>query len=143
MSERGIPVLLTVKGRQSCAGESDETELTTEGLLEETAEGWRLTYRETELTGLAGSTTCFTIAPGRVTLRRSGAVQSLMIFEEGERRAFRYATAYGSFAMETETERIRWHMSARGGLVELRYRLRAEGQIDLDSRACLQVREKH
>ena len=35
-----IPVLLTLKSRQDCGGESEETELFTEGTLRQTPEGW-------------------------------------------------------------------------------------------------------
>ena len=66
-----------------------------------------------------------------------------MVFQEGEPHAFRYATPYGSLSMEAETERLGWRMTERGGLLELRYRLKAEGQVEIRSRVTLQVREKH
>ena len=74
---------------------------------------------------------------------RGGGIETCMVFEEGAPHAFRYATPYGSLSMEAETERLGWRMTERGGLLELRYRVMAEGQAEIRSRVTLQVREKH
>lgn len=138
------PVLLTLKSRQDCGvGEPEKTKFFTEGTLRETPAGWEIEYEESELTGMAGVRTRFELAEGRVVLRRGGGIETCMVFEEGEPHAFRYATPYGSLSMEAETERLGWRMTERGGLLELRYRLKAEGQVEIRSRVTLQVREKH
>ena len=55
-------VVLSVKGSQSYAGqEPDMIELVTTGTLEDTTDGWKLCYEETELTGLQGVHTTFLI----------------------------------------------------------------------------------
>ena len=83
------------------------------------------------------------LTEGRAVLHRGGGIETRMVFEEGAPHAFRYATPYGSLSMEAETERLRWRMSPRGGLLELRYRLTAEGQVAIRCRVSLSVREKH
>ena len=57
-----IPVMLTIRGEQHYHGqEADAVELITEGSLEQTPEGWRICYQESDLTGLQGAITTFDI----------------------------------------------------------------------------------
>ena len=70
-------VMLTVKGSQSYAGEAPEViELVTDGTLEAVADGWKLSYEESELTGLQGVHTTFLIQDDQVTLTRTGRLNS-------------------------------------------------------------------
>ena len=70
-----LPVMISVRGEQYYDGvDPDSTELMTEGTLEQTADGLRISYQETELTGMEGTCTTFEIGPSRVILRRSGSV---------------------------------------------------------------------
>ena len=61
-----IPVMMTIKGEQYYDDmEPDGTQLMTEGTMLLTEEGMVLSYQETELTGMAGTTTTFeVILPG-------------------------------------------------------------------------------
>ena len=69
----GRRVLISVRGEQYFDGvDPDATELVTEGTLELMEEGLRLTYQETSLTGMEGTTTTFEITGPQVTLRRAG-----------------------------------------------------------------------
>ena len=78
-------VVLSVKGSQSYAGqEPDIIELVTEGTLEQLADGWKLSYEETELTGMQGVNTTFLIQESQITLTRTGKLNSEMIFRVGE-----------------------------------------------------------
>ena len=50
-----LPVMISVRGEQYYDGvDPDATELMTEGTLERTEEGLRISYQETELTGMEG-----------------------------------------------------------------------------------------
>ena len=76
-------VLLSICGKQNYPGqEPDCIELVTEGILERTADGWTLTYEESDLTGLQGVTTTFQVTPGVITLNREGPLNSQMVFRE-------------------------------------------------------------
>ena len=77
-------VMISVRGEQYFDGvDPDETVLLTEGSLEKTEEGWRITYEESELTGMTGTVTTFDIVGAKVILSRRGTVNSQMVFEEG------------------------------------------------------------
>ena len=66
-------VLLSIQGQQNYSEQEPETvELVTEGVLERCGEGWKLTYEDSDLTGLKGVTTTFQVEPGQVTLSRKG-----------------------------------------------------------------------
>ena len=79
-----LPVLLFIRGEQYFDDvDPDATELTTEGTLELTEKGLLLTYQETALTGMEGTTTTFEVSGPQVILRRVGSVNSQMVFEEG------------------------------------------------------------
>lgn len=79
-------VILFVRGEQSFDGlEPDITELMTEGVMTiDSGGGISLSYQETELTGMEGTTTCFTIQDDRVVLSRTGGVSSQMVFQQGK-----------------------------------------------------------
>ena len=60
MQRKKLPVTLFIRGEQYFDDlDPDATELMTEGTLELTAEGLLLTYQETALTGMEGTTTTF------------------------------------------------------------------------------------
>ena len=81
------PIVLFVKGEQYFDGvDPDGTELMTDGTMTVSPEGIDLTYEETELTGMAGTTTTFRIRDGRVTLLRTGAVNSSGIASAARQR---------------------------------------------------------
>lgn len=103
-----LPVLLSIRGEQYFDGvDPDATELMTEGTLELTEEGLTLRYQETALTGMEGTVTTFDVRGPRVTLTRSGSVNSQMIFEEGRQHTSLYETPYGELSVDIQTSRLR------------------------------------
>ena len=76
-------VILSILGRQSYMGqEPDQIELVTEGVLEDRGAAWFLTYEESDLTGMSGVTTTFIVEPDKVTLKRTGKLNSQMVFRK-------------------------------------------------------------
>ena len=118
-----LPVLLTIRAEQRYEGmEPDSMELITDGTLELLEGGaMRLSYQESELTGLEGTTTSFEIQDSRVILARTGALNSQMVFEEGKQHTSLYETPYGELAVDIQTSRLRHNLTERGGLMDLQY----------------------
>lgn len=118
-----LPVLLTIRSEQRYEGmDPDSIELMTEGTLELAGEGKMvLSYQESELTGLEGTTTAFEIRGPQVILRRTGGVNSQMVFEEGRQHTSVYETPFGELAIDIQTSRLRHTLTERGGLMDLRY----------------------
>ena len=74
-------VILSISGTQRFGEDAPETtELVTEGELERRDGALILSYEESELTGMEGTVTTFRIAPPVITLQRTGAVESKMIW---------------------------------------------------------------
>ena len=79
-----FPVILSIRGRQHYMEQEPEViELVTEGTLEQTEDGWNLVYEESDLTGLKGVITTFSVMPNKIILDRKGPLCSQMIFQEG------------------------------------------------------------
>ena len=134
-----LPVLLTVRGEQYFDGvDPDATELMTEGTLEVTEEGLRLSYEESALTGMEGTTTTFEIRGNQVILTRSGSVNSQMIFEEGRQHTSLYETPFGELSVDIQTALLRHNLSERGGVMEIKYSIAVEHSVT--GRNCFKLR---
>ena len=126
-----LPVLLTIRSEQHYEDmEPDSIELMTEGTLTLTGEGGMvLSYQESELTGLEGTTTAFEIRGAQVILTRTGSVNSQMVFEEGRQHPSLYETPFGELAVDIQTSRLRHSLTERGGLMDLRYSISVDHTV--------------
>ena len=118
-------VIISIQGKQSFPqSEPEIIELVTEGKLEDRGEaGILLSYQESEVTGLEGTLTTIQVEPRRVTLMRTGTVNSQMVFEEGRRHQSLYNTPYGTLEIGLHTRKIRASLDHRGGDVTIYYAL--------------------
>ena len=85
------PVLIAITGTQQLAGEQPESiQLVTEGSYCYEPGFIRFSYVESEMTGMEGVVTSFTIEDEqKITLRRVGKVNSEMVFIPGQRHESR------------------------------------------------------
>jgi uncharacterized beta-barrel protein YwiB (DUF1934 family) len=135
------PVLLTIRGEQYFDDvDPDETKLMTDGTMEVTEAGYLLTYQESELTGMEGTTTTFEVAGKRVTLTRSGSVNSQMIFEEGKQHTSLYETPFGELPVDIQTSSLRHTLTERGGVMEIKYAIAVDHTVT--GRNCFKIRVK-
>ena len=135
-------VILSVLGRQHYGGqEPEEIELVTEGTMEFRDGGWDVSYEETALTGMEGVTTTFRVEPGKVTLSRSGAMKSQMVFQEGVAHESLYQLPFGALMMTVKATSVFYDIVPDGGVIDLVYNINIEnseaGVVDyhLDIRA--------
>lgn len=63
-----------------------------------------------------------------VTIKRSGAVSSAMVFKMNIKTSFLYRLMYGSIPMEIDTETIENSLRENGGTLIIRYSLIAQGE---------------
>lgn len=137
------PVILFVKGEQNYEEqEPDGSELMTEGTLRKTPDGYIISYQESALTGMEGTTTTFEIRGGQVFLTRTGKVNSQMVFEEGRQHTSLYETPFGELTIDVQTSRLRCHVTERGGMVEIRYTIALEHTVTGKNCFRLRIREK-
>lgn len=123
-------VIISIRGQQLFEEqEPDVMELITPGRLEQTEDGFTLSYQESELTGLEGTTTVFRIQGQQVTLVREGEVNSLMVFEEGQRHLSMYETPYGALSVGINTRRMKTDLSPSGGDIEIDYAIEVDHAV--------------
>ena len=140
--QKKLPVLLFIRGEQYFDDvDPDATELTTEGTLELTEKGLLLTYQETALTGMEGTTTTFEVSGPQVILRRVGSVNSQMVFQEGRRHLSMYNTPYGAMAIGVNTRHLLADLSDKGGDIEIDYAIEIDHAIAGRSVFQIKVRE--
>lgn len=128
-------VMLTVAGTQRYAGQEPDTiELLTEGQLEYVDGGWNISYEESALTGLSGVQTLFRIQPEEITLTRTGALRSQMVFRKGVSHDSLYQTEFGALMITVCATNIFYQIGPDGGVVDLQYTIEIEkteaGEID-------------
>ena len=139
MEEKKLPVMLSIRGEQYFDDvDPDSTELMTEGTMTMGDGQIRLSYKESELTGMEGTTTTFIVEGERVTLLRTGAVNSQMIFEEGKQHTSLYETPFGELTVDIQTSKLLHNLSERGGLMEIKYSIAVEHTVT--GRNCFKIR---
>ena len=123
-----IPVLITIAGTQRFGGEQPETiELITHGSYTYEPGCITFSYVETQMTGLEGVVTTFTIEEERtVTLRRTGKVNSVMVFELGRVDDSLYEAGPGALMLRVQTKALTVLMNEHGGIFDLSYSIEVE-----------------
>ncbi len=92
-----------------CGSVGEDIEINTSGKL--TIEDGRieLSYDETELTGMDGSTTAISFSednPSLVSMVREGSVSTALVFEQGKRHRCAYNTPYMPFELCVHTLKV-------------------------------------
>lgn len=128
-------VMLSIQGRQSYQGqEPDAIRLVTEGTMKLQDGGWDITYQESELTGLEGVTTTFRVEPGVITLKRTGKLNSQMVFRQGQRHDSLYQMEFGALMISVCPQQVLFDLTPEGGFIDLVYDIDIEkstgGSID-------------
>ncbi len=122
-----IPVMLRISSRQCYQGIDPETmELVTEGTLERHNQVWEISYEESELTELSGVTTSFCVSSRGIALKRTGRLQSQMIFREGIRHESLYQLDFGALMIAVTAQKIGFDISEAGGTVDITYNIEVE-----------------
>ena len=116
------PVILSIRGQQHYMDQEPEViELVTEGVLEETADGWKLTYEESDLTGLKGVTTTFAITADQIVLDRKGPLCSQMVFQEGVFHESLYQMEFGALMITVCASKVSYDITPQVGTIDLTY----------------------
>ena len=135
-------VLIHIIGTQTVDDEKDVTELTTVGTLEQTEDGWKLCYSETESTGLQGNDTTLLLTPNKLNLMRSGPNPSMLVLEKGRRHHCNYSTPYGTIDLGTYTSELAYSLSETGGEILFSYTLGFNGGISSAHTVHISVQEE-
>ena len=135
-------VMLSITGTQRYADQDPEViELVTEGTMCMRDGGWEITYQESALTGRDGVQTTFRVEPQKVTLTRTGKLQSEMVFQQGVAHDSLYQMEFGTLMLRVCANQVFFDIAPDGGVIDLIYAINIEntqaGTVDyhLDIRA--------
>ncbi len=108
---------------------SDSVRLLTTGVLSGDGDAWRIEYTETQPDNESNHV-ALTLSGGTVTMQRTGAFSTSMVFEQGRRFDGNYQTPYGDMAMGVYATHVNYKVE-RGpvGQVSLTYQLDLQGQF--------------
>ena len=120
-------VILSICGKQSYPGQEPEIiELVTEGMMSVAGDRREIRYEESDLTGLAGTTTTFRVESGCITLIRKGPLNSQMIFREGVPHESLYQMAFGAMMITVCATKVDCSFTDQGGIIDLVYNIEIE-----------------
>ena len=130
---RGIIEAFGDEMELTAAPEEEDTlmEIRAQGTLERDEDGRiSLSYDETELTRMEGSTTTVTFAeddPGTVTMLRFGSVTTTLVFEQERRHICVYETPIMPFEICIYARRVQNDLTMDGGSMLLDYLIEIHG----------------
>src|SRR5690554_6244844 len=137
-------VWLSIKGQQSIQSEKPEmVELITEGELYHKNRSNYLLYRESEVSGMEGTTTTVKVDEDQVSIIRLGTTNTHLIFKKGERKYNRYETPYGELVLSIFTKdlNIEYNEEKEPVSIYLDYKLGIEGGQQSQNSLEIQVKQ--
>lgn len=122
--------ILSVLGKQSANGETDQIEIQTSASYVQKNGSRYITYKKYESNDLehAYRTTIKIDKNNVVTLINGGEENYCLMLEKGKRHKSEYKTPFGSMFLGVYTHKIRNNLDDNGGELEVQY------SIDFDSR---------
>ncbi len=133
--------LITLTGRQSIDGESDQYELTTLGKYVKKGDKYYISYEGSELTGYEGTTTTLKIKDGCVSMIRFGNASTQMIFEKEKKYVGHYDTPYGALSVGVTTNSIELNIDENGGEIDLDYMVELNNNLPVHNGLHLTIRK--
>ncbi|MGE5629617.1 MAG: DUF1934 domain-containing protein [Caulobacteraceae bacterium] len=105
--ENGRNIKVHIQSSQSDSqGTIDSMEFYTEGKYYEKEGNRYITYKESEISGMEGTTSTLRISGATVTLIRLGNVNSKLVFEKGRETRTSYQTGYGNIDLTIASEKV-------------------------------------
>lgn len=123
-------VLIDIKGTQGIDGDTDVIEFTTMGQLAYRHGKYYLFYTENESIGAKGiKTTLKTEGDDKITMSRSGILDSRMVIEKGQRSRCFYSTVQGQLMLGIFGEEITNTLTEDGGRISMTYTIDVENNL--------------
>ena len=122
--------------------EEDSMDFTTDGVYSYEDGICRLSYMESDVTGMPGTRTVVVVSPEGIVVDRDGYVTSRMEFKEGLKSSFLYNTPYGTATMGIDTRRVSHSFNEHGGRAEIDYVIDMEHAIAVRNKFLINVTEQ-
>ena len=136
-------VIISVEGTQKFIGEEKQVvQIVTDGTMKTEGDTVYLSYEESEMTGREGTTTPCAVKPAPVGLRRTGAVESEMVFEKGKKNVSLYNMGFGALTIGIKARRLKNELGPEGGHLEISYGIEIEDQVQGLNSFTIDVRKR-
>ncbi len=136
-------VVISVEGTQKFLGEEAQTvQIVTDGVMKTEGDMVYLSYEESEMTGMEGTTTTFAVGKDNVVLTRTGAIQSQMVFEKGKKNVSLYDMGFGALTIGVKARRLKNELGPEGGRLEISYGIEIEEQAQGLNSFVIDVRKR-
>ncbi len=123
-------VIISVDSTQKFIGEEKQTiQIVTDGTMRMDGDTTYISYEESEISGLEGTTTTFVVKKDHVVLHRSGAVESKMVFEKGKKDVSLYNVGFGAMTIGVQARRLKNELGPDGGRLEISYGIEIGEQL--------------
>jgi len=120
-------VKISIKGTHKAEHEPPQVmEFITGGKLQRFGRKLRVSYEESDLIGMEGVTTAFVVDEGKVTMERTGKLQSKMRFVEGQRTESLYSLDIGTMLLGITARKVETDLTEDGGSIHLAYSVELE-----------------
>lgn len=121
-------------------GEHSETELLTDGTMEQNGNDFVLSYEDSDATGFEGATTTITAQDKNlVSIVRCGTANSNLVIETGKKHYCLYGTPFGDITVGIFTHKIENSLSENGGSLYLKYTIDVNSSYMSDNEIYLDV----
>ncbi len=135
-------VLIDIKGTQGIGDDSDTIELTTIGQMVIKNGKHYLFYKENDSIGAKGvKTTLKAEGDNKITLSRSGELESRLVIEKGQRSKCFYSTVQGQLVLGIFGEDITNTLGDNGGVLSMTYTIDVENSLLSRNKVEIKVRE--
>ena len=135
-------VIISVKGTQVAEDRDPNImELVTEGKYYSQDGAYYVTYNESEVTGMSGTTTTLKVDNGIVTLMRSGSVNSHFVFQRGQKHVSYYDTEYGAFTISVIANEVDIRVDDNGGEIRVGYQMEIDNSKSGENDFHMLIRE--
>ncbi len=135
-------VIISVTGNGGVYQSQPESmELITEGEYIKNGQEYYVQYDESVVTGMEGTKTILHVDHNKVTLTRSGKVNSQFVFEQGQNHYSHYDIREGAFTIGVFTEYMKVDINDAGGSIKVGYHIRVDDNQYIENDFNLSVRE--
>lgn len=135
-------VIISVKGTQSTNDQVNTImEFVTEGKYYKKDEAYFITYDESEVTGMSGTTTTLMVMDWIVTLVRVGTINSQFVFQQGQKHISYYDTEYGAFTVGVTANEVDVKIDDSGGEIRIGYQLEIDNTETGENDFWMSIRE--
>lgn len=133
-------ILLKLRTTQTDGEATEETELSTEGTIEEQDGEFHIRYEESEATGFDGCVTEITVCKNEwVSIIRTGEFHQDLMLEVGKKHHSIYHTPFGEAKIGVFAHKIENHLKEAGGTLYFKYTLDVDAAYLSDNEIDIEV----